>query len=145
MHQICHYYYFYYDISHNPPKLIKTTGISPKEARKFITIKGIELYNNDNLRNETWMRKMFNHQKWQVLYELQWHYQNHPIIKNHITEYGYNALELLLHNHPKLAEIMHNYEYKVIENPKSGFIANPELADYFVSIKTYFNKLMINS
>ncbi|MHA2142573.1 MAG: glycosyltransferase family A protein [Candidatus Thorarchaeota archaeon] len=138
MHPICHYYL--YDISSEPPSLIRTTRIPKDEVtvnRPPATVRGIELHQNDELRNEDWRVRMFNHQKWQVLYEMQWHYRDRGIMKDHVQNHGFDAVALLLEKHPFLSSLMMEYEYREVQ-PNRGFIANPELADFVIAIGEYF-------
>ncbi|MHA1961702.1 MAG: glycosyltransferase family A protein [Candidatus Thorarchaeota archaeon] len=136
MHPVCHYYL--YDTTHNPPLLIRTTKIPRGDTvnHHSPTIEGIELRQNDTLRDEEWRIRMFNHQKWQVLYEIQWHYRQRGIIKDHLSRHGYEAIDTLLEAHPRLSELMTEYEYREVP-PHKGFFANPELADYVIAVGEY--------
>jgi hypothetical protein len=128
---ICHY--IFYDISQIPP-----TQITP--TNPHYTIKGIEINQNDDLRSQEWLNSMFNHQKWQILYESQYIYRNHPVIKNHVKKYGYENLEILLKSYPDLLTLLREYKYKK-SLPTHRYYSNPEFAEYVHLINQCLEKI----
>jgi hypothetical protein len=120
----------FFDITCNPPKSIPQTRNPP-------VVEGIRIHQDDIHRNEDWLERMFNHQKWQIIYESQWKLGNSRIMREHVEENGYDSVELLLESHPHVKLIMEEYQYAETL-PKAGYYANPELVDYFKAIRHYF-------
>ncbi|MHA2142575.1 MAG: hypothetical protein ACXADD_13835 [Candidatus Thorarchaeota archaeon] len=120
-----------YDMTNEPPTPLRVD---------CPTLEGIQLHHDDELRNREWLKKMFDHQKWQILYELQWHFKNHGVMKEHIDEQGYNRLDLLLEKYPVLKEIMDNYEYRNVCWKYLHYV-NPEFAEYVDQLKAYLSRL----
>ena len=124
-------HYTLYDITAKPPTPLRVD---------CPTLQGIELHHDDELRDREWLRKMFDHQKWQILYELQWHFRNHGVVKTHIDEQGYNRLDLLLEKYSALKEVMDKYEYRDVCEEYLHYV-NPEFAEYVEQLKACLSRL----
>ncbi|MHA1961704.1 MAG: hypothetical protein ACW99U_15895 [Candidatus Thorarchaeota archaeon] len=124
-------HYTLYDTTTRPPTSLRADSL---------TLHGIELHHDDSLREESWLANMFEHQKWQILYELQWHYRNQGAIKDHVKEYGFDNLELLILRHPILGKILDNYEYRNASAEYSHHV-NPEFVEFVDLLKTALSDL----
>jgi hypothetical protein len=132
LHKICHNTLF--DISKNPPMII------PPPNPPY-PIKGIQLFQDNKLRNKQWLEEMFRYKKLKLVSEFLWYFRNISVVKNHIQEYGYNKIEAFLENHPDLARLIKDYTYEKIEY-KKDIHNNPELVTFASKVKEYFNSLV---